>query len=267
MKVKLNGNDWFRITSDFAQIDSAHPRPHTGIDLAMPEGTELFSPVQGMVEEVVNYGDVNIGKGILIKTTEGETMILGHLSEINVRPNQIINVGDFLGLSGSTGNSTGAHLHLGLKGMDGSFINPNKFLFELKPMSLVESIPESQKGVITMILEKSQTDVKIDPSGDVVNMESDLATITNFFRDWRSDGLSYAIYGDSFFNVTKNFIATFFKDLGVFLLKNADLFFLAPALLIMLGTFFIGKNKLTKYIIPFVLAYFVSTFFHKMLTT
>src|SRR5690606_8831488 len=106
---------WYKLTSDFGDIDSAHSVPHNGIDLSMPIGTPIFSPTDGVVKNIVDYGDKNIGKGIIIETEDGSTLILGHLSDTtNVEVGQSVEFGDLLALSGNTGRSTGAHLHVGM---------------------------------------------------------------------------------------------------------------------------------------------------------
>jgi hypothetical protein len=112
-----------RITSRFGEIDGVHKKPHTGIDLAMPEGTPLRSIDDGIIQKVVDYGDNNIGKGVIIQFEDGKQGIYGHLSEVKVKKGQIIHEGDIIGLSGNTGHSTGTHLHFGLK-EDGHFIDP-----------------------------------------------------------------------------------------------------------------------------------------------
>ncbi|WP_243355858.1 M23 family metallopeptidase [Bacillus litorisediminis] len=119
-----------RITSRFGDIDAAHKTPHTGIDMAFPEDTPLRSITNGIVEKVVNYGDKNIGQGILIKQDDGKTIIYGHLNQINVQEGEIIHKGDVIGLTGNTGHSTGAHLHLGLK-ENNTYIDPSNMVNEV----------------------------------------------------------------------------------------------------------------------------------------
>jgi hypothetical protein len=116
-----------RITSRFGEISNVHPKPHTGIDIAMPEGTPLKSITEGVVQRVVDYGSENIGKGVIVQLADGKTAIYGHLSDIKVKAGQIVKEGDLLGLSGNTGRSTGPHLHFGMK-ENGQFIDPTKFI-------------------------------------------------------------------------------------------------------------------------------------------
>lgn len=112
-----------RITSRFGEVSKVHPKPHTGIDIGLPEGSELHSIGEAVVERVVDYGSQNIGKGVILRLSDNREVIYGHLSNVKVKVGQILHEGDIVGLSGNTGHSTGPHLHLGLK-EDGSFIDP-----------------------------------------------------------------------------------------------------------------------------------------------
>ena len=232
MKIIINGNHFFEVSSPFGAIDSVHKKPHTGIDLAIPEGTKIYSATDGIVQKIVDYGNENIGKGIIIKTDDNETLILGHLSEIKVGKGEMIDEGDLLGLSGNTGHSTGAHLHIGLKDDNGKFIDPTNYLQSNELVTLNNPPDESMFD-------------KID-------------SFMDFISTVREHGIFYAIYGKSFFQVCKDFVINFFNELSKFVLQNSDFFFLFPAILIMFITFIIGRNKYTKYIIPLWFAYFVS---------
>ncbi|UUV46155.1 M23 family metallopeptidase [Bacillus phage vB_BanS-Thrax2] len=238
MRVKLSGNDFFEVSSPFGVTDSAHSTPHTGIDLVMEEGTKLYSPVEGIVERVVDYGKENIGKGVIIRTKQGESVIMGHMSDTStLEIGEELSRGEFVGLSGNTGNSTGAHLHLGLKDVNGDFKNPEGLL--------------------------NDNYKKLFSSTESLNKIED-KNLFQFINDWRKEGFWHAMYGKDFFDVMKDTFIEFFRDLGQCILDNADLFFLIPAILLMFATFFIGRNKYTKFIVPLWLGYFVSTILHKM---
>jgi hypothetical protein len=112
-----------RITSRYGDIDKLHPNGHTGIDFGLNEGTPLRSVFDGVVERVVDYGADNIGKGVLVKFSDGTTGIYGHMSRILVKEGDKVAEGQTLGLSGDTGFSSGPHLHFGLK-ENGHFIDP-----------------------------------------------------------------------------------------------------------------------------------------------
>ncbi|MDS7057013.1 M23 family metallopeptidase [Klebsiella pneumoniae] len=238
MKVKLSGNDFFEVSSPYGVIDSIHKTSHTGIDLVMEEGTKLYSPVDGIVERVVDYGRENIGKGIIIRTRQGETVIMGHMSDTSAtQVGEELSRGEFIGLSGNTGHSTGSHLHVGLKDINGNFKNPETLL--------------------------NDNYKKFFGSKESLNPIEDKSFL-QFLNDWRKEGFWHAVYDKSFFEVMKDTFIEFFRDLGQCILDNADLFFLIPAILLMFGTFFIGRNKYTKYIIPLWFSYFVATIMHKI---
>ncbi|MBT2701576.1 M23 family metallopeptidase [Bacillus sp. ISL-40] len=100
-----------------------HKTPHTGIDLAIPEGTTLRALSDGVVDRVF-AGTANIGKGLSIQFDDGTRLIYGHMNEVKARIGEHVHAGEIIGLSGNTGNSTGPHLHLGMKGPDDSWLDP-----------------------------------------------------------------------------------------------------------------------------------------------
>lgn len=113
-----------RITSRYGETDFMHPNGHTGIDIALNEGTPLRSVMDGVVEKIVDYGPHNIGKGIIVKFEDGTTGIYGHLSEVTAKQGELLHAGEIIGFSGNTGRSTGPHLHFGLK-ENGEFVDPS----------------------------------------------------------------------------------------------------------------------------------------------
>jgi len=126
----------FRLTGEFGELSLVrNNKPHSGIDLALPEGTQLRSIMDGVVEKVVNYGDANIGKGVIVRLDNGDRAIYGHMSEITVHKGQHVDAGQLIGLSGNTGNSTGPHLHFGLTDANGAIIDPTKYAEDLAAIS------------------------------------------------------------------------------------------------------------------------------------
>ena len=99
---------------------------HAGIDLAGPIGTPIYATADGTVSEA---GWNNGGYGRLIKIDHGrgiETRY-GHLSSIGVTAGQRITRGQLIGRMGSTGRSTGSHLHYEVR-IDGRAVNPIPFM-------------------------------------------------------------------------------------------------------------------------------------------
>ncbi len=95
---------------------------HTGIDLAAPTGTTVFAAGTGTV---IFAGWSNWGYGNSIVLAHGPTLytLYGHLSRINVRCGQFVNAGTPIGAVGTTGNSTGPHLHFEIR-PNGVPVNP-----------------------------------------------------------------------------------------------------------------------------------------------
>jgi hypothetical protein len=125
----------FRLTGKFGELSPVrNMQPHSGIDLAMPEGTSLRSVADGVVDRVYD-GTGLIGKGLSVKFPDGTRAIYGHMNEVKAHVGDHINAGDIVGLSGNTGNSTGPHLHFGLKDANGSALDPTPIADKLASIS------------------------------------------------------------------------------------------------------------------------------------
>jgi murein DD-endopeptidase MepM/ murein hydrolase activator NlpD len=116
----------FRLSGEYMELSEVRNNiPHKGIDLAMPEGTELHSIMDGVVEKVVDFGPKNLGKGVFVRNEDGTLSIYGHMSDVKVLEGEKLHSGEFIGFSGNTGNSTGAHLHYGMKDTNGDWMDPS----------------------------------------------------------------------------------------------------------------------------------------------
>lgn len=114
-----------RITARFGDLDPVHTTPHTGVDIALPYGANVYAPDEGLITRV--YENAKIGKAVIMRTKQGYQYIFGHLSDNSkVRVGERVHMGEVLGLVGSTGNSTGNHLHLGAINTSGAFIDPGQ---------------------------------------------------------------------------------------------------------------------------------------------
>jgi len=113
------------ITLEFAQ-SSSYQIFHTGIDIANTLGTPITPFMQG---EVVYAGEIfwGYGKHIIIDHGDNIRSIYAHLDKIYVFKGQEVNIGDEIGRMGSTGWSTGSHLHFESR-VYGIPVNPRVFL-------------------------------------------------------------------------------------------------------------------------------------------
>lgn len=100
-------------------------RMHTGVDFAASSGTKIFAWKTGTVSVANWNGDY--GNFIEIKHNDGTISRYAHLSGYACSKGQTVEAGQTIGYVGSTGNSTGPHLHFEIK-VNGSFVNPLNYL-------------------------------------------------------------------------------------------------------------------------------------------
>ena len=85
-------------------------RAHQGVDLALKTGEPIYATFSGRVR-ISQYNRGGYGNLVVIRHDNGLETYYGHLSERMVEPNQWVEAGQVIGLGGSTGRSTGPHLH------------------------------------------------------------------------------------------------------------------------------------------------------------
>jgi murein DD-endopeptidase MepM/ murein hydrolase activator NlpD len=108
-----------RITSKFGE-----PRPsgpHNGVDIAAPIGTPVRAPFTGVVT-FTGYTERG-GNTVVMELENGYRAGFAHLSRIDVATGDAVGKGVVIGAVGSTGTSTGPHLHYTLK-RDGEWVDP-----------------------------------------------------------------------------------------------------------------------------------------------
>ncbi|MCG6955458.1 MAG: M23 family metallopeptidase [Gemmatimonadetes bacterium] len=123
----LPTNGWLSSAFSASRMHPIHdrPLPHEGIDIAAPMGTPIFAAAKGRVVRagwVVGYGlTVEIDHGF------GYTTLYGHASKLLVKQGQKVSRGDVIAQVGSTGLSTGPHLHYEVR-VNGVPVNPVNFI-------------------------------------------------------------------------------------------------------------------------------------------
>jgi murein DD-endopeptidase MepM/ murein hydrolase activator NlpD len=112
----------WRFTSGFGRRWGRH---HAGIDLAGPVGTKIISTAEGVVTTAAREGAY--GNVVRVRHEFGFETVYGHLSRIRVQPGQRVSRGEIIGDMGSTGRSTGSHLHYEVR-VNGTPVNPMTYL-------------------------------------------------------------------------------------------------------------------------------------------
>lgn len=120
----------YRLTSSFGLRN--HPvlgghRHHAGIDMAAPTGTPVYASADGLISKAEWFGAygnfISIGHGGELETR------YGHLSRMAVTAGQRVQKGDLIGYVGSTGRSTGPHLHYEVR-VAGQAVDPMPYMTE-----------------------------------------------------------------------------------------------------------------------------------------
>lgn len=94
---------------------------HAGIDLVAAYGAPIYAAADGVA--TANQGGYGYGNNVVIRVSAERTDLYGHMSRILVKSGQPVQAGDVIGLEGSTGFSTGAHLHYEVR-INGVATNP-----------------------------------------------------------------------------------------------------------------------------------------------
>lgn len=111
---------------------------HPGIDITAPKGTKVVAAADGLV--VYAGRKLNYGKVITIEHKFGMSTRYGHLDRFNVKAGQRVKKGDIIGYVGTTGRSTGSHLHYEVR-LGNQPLNPQRFFHEDRDQSLVLNQP------------------------------------------------------------------------------------------------------------------------------
>lgn len=114
------------ISSTFGYRKSTNSN-HQGIDIAAQSGTVISAIKGGTVSASGNAND-GYGNKVVVVTPDGMEIIYAHmLKPSSLKVGDTVSIGDKIGEVGSTGRSTGAHLHLGMKKM-GQWVNPSNYI-------------------------------------------------------------------------------------------------------------------------------------------
>ncbi|MDE6084566.1 MAG: peptidoglycan DD-metalloendopeptidase family protein [Muribaculaceae bacterium] len=111
-----------RVTSNYG-YRAKFGRMHKGIDLQIRSNDTIYAAFDGKVR-LTNYEPRGYGNYVILRHPNGLETVYGHLNRFLVKPDQVVRAGQPIALGGSTGRSTGPHLHFETRFM-GYAINPN----------------------------------------------------------------------------------------------------------------------------------------------
>lgn len=114
------------VSSRFGAREAIRDHEHKGLDIAAATGT----PIKAVADGTISFSGTKNGYGnlIIIDHGNGITTYYGHCSKLYKSVGDTVSAGDVIGAVGSTGNSTGPHLHFEIR-KDGVYVNPAKYLF------------------------------------------------------------------------------------------------------------------------------------------
>lgn len=114
------------ITSRFGSVSSIRSGAHTGLDIGAPSGSAVKASADGKVIWAGYKG--SLGNLVVVSHSNGVQTYYGHCSKIYVSAGQSVSQGQTISAVGSTGNSTGPHLHFEIR-LNGVAYNPQKYVY------------------------------------------------------------------------------------------------------------------------------------------
>ena len=109
----ISNKDLNRLSSGFSyRIDPIYKtvKFHAGLDFAAPQGTPIYATAQGVIRVAGNTSN-GYGNHVVIDHGYEYSTLYGHMYKVNVRVGQVVRRGEVIGYVGSTGKSTGPHVH------------------------------------------------------------------------------------------------------------------------------------------------------------
>ncbi len=116
----------YHLTARFGQCSGLWSHCHTGLDFAAPEGTQIHAVANGVITGTGWAGAY--GNRTEMRLEDGTVLWYCHQSAIQVKPGDVVAGGQVIGLVGSTGNTTGPHLHLEVRPGGGDPVDPYEAL-------------------------------------------------------------------------------------------------------------------------------------------
>ena len=135
-----------RIASGYGRrIDPIYKtiKMHAGLDFSAPQGTPIYATADGRVQ-LAGFSNSGYGNHVVINHGYGYHTLYGHMFRVKARAGQQVKRGEVIGFVGSTGKSTGPHLHYEVH-KNGQRINPVYFFYnDLTPQQFDEVLKRAE---------------------------------------------------------------------------------------------------------------------------
>ena len=176
-------------------------RPHRGIDIPLKIGDSVRSAFDGIVRVAEGSSRTGgYGNLIVVRHPNGLETYYGHLSQILVKENEVVSAGEVIGLGGSTGRSTGPHLHFETRYMGKAF-DPER----------VVDVPGDSLRCDTLVIYKSYFDVNSRYTGKTTTAPVVQQTQTNNSTSSSSKVYYTVRKGDNLGKIAKKYHTTVSK--------------------------------------------------------
>lgn len=156
---------------------------HEGLDLRAPTGTEILACDDGFCQEAIDQSKVGYGKYVKLVHTWGES-VYAHLKEFKIKQGAQVKKGQVIALADNTGNSTGSHLHFGIRINPyrrddgwGGYSDPEPYLFGEDL-----TMPSWCDNLKSFFLENNLKDDQVEPK--VRDVFADSKILTGFVEKW-----------------------------------------------------------------------------------
>lgn len=117
------GDYFWPVDGGYISAYQGDNRGHKGIDIAAPLGTPIYAAASGKVIDAGTGWNGGYGNCIIIENDDGNVTVYAHMSDLAIEFDEYAEEGQLIGYVGSTGDSTGNHLHFEVR-QDGKYIDP-----------------------------------------------------------------------------------------------------------------------------------------------
>lgn len=121
------GDYFWPVDGGYISAHQGDGRGHKGIDIAAPYGTPIYAAASGVVTDAGTGWNGGYGNCIIIQNDDGNVTVYAHQAELVAAYGDVIEKGQLIGYVGSTGDSTGNHLHFEVR-KDGKYYDPELYV-------------------------------------------------------------------------------------------------------------------------------------------